>query len=260
MVLRIVLVLAVSSALIFQNCSDDASFTQSNNSFLEGDRAGADVVLNEELGNGEDEDFGVINRNCNTQTPHSKVIKIEFPDPGKTCNWEHSSNLSPRDEYFQARIEQSQGLDLPVGAVICGASFDFPNQRYRYDDYFALLFNRNLITSGYDFEGYLESKYFGLLDYKWSNIRGIPMNFGSSRETIYCPQIPGAQADCQFPGHDTSGRIQLSYDDAFIQSVMATGIPSQHSFTLVTFGDNNARDCEHSDIEFTVTVDYVLTQ
>lgn len=254
-----------SVAVFFQNCGDTASFSQGEkNSTLVDDRFDPNVSLNDQLGNGEAEDYGVINEACSRSTPLQLNKTIEFPHPGKVCEWEKNGNLGRKDKFFQARIEQSVGLGLPAGAVICAVKFDFPEQRYRYDDYFALLLNKSVIAAGYDFEDYLNPHYFGLLEYDWLNIRGIPMNFGSAREQIYCPKIEGAQSSCEFPGHDTAGKIKLDYDEKFIRSVMSTGVPQDHFFTLVTFGDNNQSDgefdCSHSDIEFDVTVDYVLTQ
>lgn len=86
------------------------------------------------------------------------------------------------------------------------------------------------------------------------------MNFGSAKEQIFCPQIPGANATCIFPGHDTQGTINLNLDSTYIRAVMSNGVPADHSFTMVTFGDNDEDDCEHSDVEFDITVSYILTQ
>jgi hypothetical protein len=87
----------------------------------------------------------------------------------------------------------------------------------------------------------------------------MAMNFGSADEQVFCPQIPGATAKCQFPGHDTQGTISLDLDRRYIRAIMSNGVPADHSFTLVTFGDNDDRDCEHSDVEFDVSVTYVIT-
>ena len=249
--LRVLLFLAIA-AIVFQNCGDDANFSKSSSE--------AEVLINGQLDGDQTSDIGVINENCDTLTPQTKTINVKFPKPTKTCEWGKNGNLDERDAYFRARIEQKVGLGLPVGAVICDAQFDFDPQPYQYDDYFALLFNNSVITSGYDFRDELTPKNFGLLQYDWPLIRGIEMNFGSNKERIYCPQIPGATANCNFPGHDTPGSITLAYDKDYIRAVMSNGVPANHTFTLVTFGDNNEFDCEHSDVEFDVTVEYVVTQ
>ncbi len=237
--------------LVFQNCDKGASFSQD---------VRASVAINEDLGTGDDQtDLGVIDAACNNLPRKNATINIRFPEPTETCKWNEDGNLGPRDTYFQARIEVKKNLGLPPGAVICDAIFDFKPQPYRYDDYFALLFNNNIITSGYDFRDNLLPQNFGLLDYEWASIRGIDMAFGSAKEQVYCPQIPGATATCSFPGHDTQGVIDLNLDPKYIRAVMSNGVPADHSFTLVTFGDNDTGDCEHSDVEFDVNVTYVIT-
>lgn len=70
--------------------------------------------------------------------------------------------------------------------------------------------------------------------------------------------MTGAQASCHFPGHDKQGTINLDYDPLYIQAIMSEGIPSNHSFTMITIGDNDKYDCEHSEVNFNVTVDYVV--
>ncbi len=239
--------------LMFQNCGNDASFNQ--------DVGGSSLAINGDLGTGnEQEDIGVIDEVCNTLPRKNQIVNVQFPKPEQTCDWEQNGNMSTRDAFFRARIEQKRNLGLPVGAVICDASFDFHPQPFRYDDYFALMFNNHIITSGYDFRDNLQPKNFGLLSYDWMKIRGINMSFGSAKEQVFCPQIPGATATCSFPRHDTQGTINLSLDSKYIRAVMSNGVPNDHSFTLVTFGDNDQFDCEHSDVEFDVNVTYVLSE
>ena len=242
----------IALLFFFQNCGNDVGFSN--------DVAASSVAINGDLGNGDTADIGVINETCDTLNPQTKTINIKFPKPTKTCEWGINGNLSVKDAFFRARIEEKKTLGLPRGAVICDASFDFKPQPFQYDDYFALLFNNNIITSGYDFRSNLQPQNFGLLNYDWNDLKGIRMAFGSAKEMVYCPQIPGASANCSFPGHDTSGIIDLDLDKRYIRAVMSNGIPVDHSFTLVTFGDNDNLDCEHSDVEFDVTVEYVLTE
>ncbi len=242
----------IGIVLIFQNCGKDASFNQDST---------ASVAINAELGTGDETlDIGVISKACRNLPRKNQIINIQFPKPSETCAWEESGNLSTRDAFFRARIEQKQNLGLPRGAIVCDAIFDFKPQPFRYDDYFALLFNKNIITSGYDFSEHLTPQNFGLLSYNWNQLRGVRMEFGSQKEQVVCPQIPGAEAMCSFPGHDTAGVIDLDLDSRYIQAVMSNGVPSDHSFTLVTFGDDDDNDCEHSDVEFDVTVSYVLSE
>jgi hypothetical protein len=239
--------------VLFQNCSDDVGFSQET-SVVEPD-------INTLLSTDDEEaDIGIINQGCDTQALKTQVINVQFPRLNNECAWNQEGNLERRDRFFQARIRQSQNLGLPFGAVICDADFDFDEQPFQYDDYFAFLFNDHVISSGYNFEDRLTPGNFGLLRYNWTQIAGAPMRFGSEDEQVYCPQIPGASIDCRFPGHDTPGRIDFDMDARYVRAIMSNGIPANHTFALITHGDNDNFDCEHSDIQFDVTVKYYVSE
>ena len=153
----------IALLFFFQNCGNDVGFSN--------DVAASSVAINGDLGNGDTADIGVINETCDTLNPQTKTINIKFPKPTKTCEWGINGNLSVKDAFFRARIEEKKTLGLPRGAVICDASFDFKPQPFQYDDYFALLFNNNIITSGYDFRSNLQPQNFGLLNYDWNDLK-----------------------------------------------------------------------------------------
>jgi len=228
---------------VFQNCSGSKKFSLDDTH---------DVSS---VGFGQQIDYGIIERLCATSSQLQKTINVDFPKPRETCEWSKNGNLEPRDQYFQARIEKQKNLDLPSGAIICSADFNFVRQDFLYDDHFILLFNHAIIASSYDFRGTFQQKKFGLLHYDWLDMAG--MYWDDNKETIFCPKIDGASSNCKFPGHDERGSIELSYDSKFIQSLMSSGLPENHNFKLVTIGDNDNEDCEHSNMRFNVTVKYI---
>ena len=239
--------------VLFQNCGSDVDFSKDVNSSGTGSEAVA--AINGQLDGDENSDVDVINENCESNNPIVKTIKLKFPKPNKTCDWSADGNLSELNQYFRARIEQKKNLNLPPGAIICDAEFNFKQQDFLYDDHFLLLFNKSVIAASYDFKNKLQSKNFGLLEYKWDSMAG--MFWDGSKETIFCPQIPGFGSNCSFPGHDLQGFINLDYDSFYVRGIMSNGIPENHSFTMVSIGDNDQYDCEHSDVEFDVKVTYV---
>ncbi len=255
-----------ATLLAFQNCGNDASFnrdqaTQSadinNSSGTENSDETLDV--NDRLATGNAErDLDVIADACDRLPIQRAVVNIQFPKPDLTCEWEANGNLAPLNNFFQARIEQPRTMGLPRGAVICDAQFTFSQQDFLYDDHFLLLFNDTVIASSYDFSYRLEKGNFGLLKYDWGRMAG--MDWLKNKEQIFCPDIPGGQSMCSFPGHDQQGVIDLNYEPSFIQAIMSQGVPSNHSFTMVSIGDNDEEDCEHSDVEFDVSVNYVVVQ
>ena len=237
----------------FQNCSD-VGFTESQESL-----SLPPPPINDDLGVNQDSDYGVIDASCESGAAVTQSIKVTFGKPQAECAWEQNGNMSVVDGKFRARIKQTQNLGLPYGAVICDASFDFKVQDFKYDDYFAFLFNDQVISSGYNFTGFLSEGNFDLQTYNWNDIRNVDMDFDGPREQVYCPQISQGQITCDFPGHDTAGQIDFDMDKRYIRAIMSNGVPADHSFSMVTFGDNNEWDCEHSGVEFDVTVSYVIT-
>lgn len=267
------LILLGATLIFFQNCESGAQFSKNNDPSTAGSSGNAvlppgvdmgEVLVDEGSSPGGALDIPLtpidptlVDMNC-MMAKTTKTIRVEFPDPGRTCSWNEDGNLGPRNQYFQARIEQRVNLGLPANSIICDASFDFAQQDFRYDDHFMLLFNKSVIAASYDWRAEFEAKAFGLLEYNWQDIRG--MYWDGDDETIFCPQIPGYAASCSFPGHDTQGVVQLAYDSKYIKAVMANGLPQDHSFSVVSIGDNDGRDCEHSDMAFDVTVQYVIKQ
>lgn len=223
MKILIILVVVISGSFFFQNCSQHKfrNLEQGNSNSDAGN-----------LGNGDggddfsDEiDIGIVKELCQNERTR-KVITVSYPQTSDSCKWEQNGNLSKKDAFFRARREEVFKLELPEDALICGASFDFNPQPFRYDDFFSFNFNESVIASGYDFSSYLSKGVLGLLKYDWTKIRGINMIFpedfpDSPLPGVYCAGIPGAVSNCNFPPHDTEGSISLQLDDEYIQAIMS---------------------------------------
>lgn len=258
------LLLGALIIVCFQNCGQQVGFSEApsvkdvpvTGSGDEDDTSGG---VNVDLDGPEDEDIDVINKKCNNTVQQTANVTLTFPKPNQTCDFGNNGNLSRLNQYLRARIEQKQNLNLPANAVICDAQFEFPIQNFLYDDQFIVLFNKSIITASYDFEGIFEEKNFGLLEYDWAKIanNGAGTFWDTSKETVFCPQIAGSMAHCSFPDTDVAGTIELEYDSKYIRSIMSNGVPSNHSFSVISIGDNDDLDCEHSDLTFTVQVKYV---
>lgn len=245
----------------FQNCGSEVGFNNaSSTGDLQVNGSGDDddisKDINVDLDGDEDDDIDEINKKCSSSALKVANITLQFPKPNLTCDFGNNGNMPALNNYLTARIEQTRSLNLPEGAVICDASFNFVQQPWLYDDHFLVLFNKSVIAASYDFSitNTLEKKNFGLLEYDWMKIAGMYWN--TQHEAIYCPNIPGGTSTCSFPDTDVNGEIKLAYDTKFIRSIMTNGIPANHSFTVVSVGDNDTQDCEHSDLEFTVQVKY----
>ena len=193
-----------------------------------------------------------VQDSCNTLPHQMLTSSMSFPKPSRTCDWEKNGNLAKKNDFFQARIEEEQLLDLPENAIICDLKFDFVNQQFLYDDHFLVTFNGAIIASSYNFGSRLPSEY-GLLRYDWSKIAG--MNWDKDMEGNFC----APDGTCLWPKTDTAGIISLNYEPNVFQQLMAEDITrNQHVINFISIGDNDDKDCEHSNIEFSIDVDYVI--
>ena len=215
------------------------------------------------------DDFGETNENGEVELPAPIIEKlcssferqshrqdISFAPPGRTCEWNQGGNQGPVNYFFQARIEQQEPLNVPEGAILCSMRFNFPAQSFLYDDHFMLNLNRTVIASSYNWSGILDNGVNGLYTYNWDSVVGNVWD--TTQETIYCATISGAVSSCTFPDSDMTGIIDLDLSTRHIESSMANGIPlAGHYFQMVTIGDNDALDCEHTGMDFTVDVSYI---
>lgn len=188
---------------------------------------------------------------CNAGIRQKLSKSYLFPKPAMTCDWKNAGNLEPRDHYFQGRIEQDESLSLPVGSVICDIKFNFEKQQFLYDDHFLLTFNGAVIASSYNFEKVFSRKY-DLLRYNWSNMAGMYWDFDA--EGTFC--VLGGS--CAWPDTDEAGTISMNYDSIVFQRIMAEDLTrNEHTLKFVSIGDNDDKDCEHSDVSFSLDVEYV---
>ncbi len=206
---------------------------------------------------------------CATLPNEVEEIDIHFPKEKQACDWGQNGNLSTQQAKFRARREQVANLGLDPGTVICSAEFLFADQDFEFDDYFVLTLNGSVLTSSYDFSGYLTKSTQGFLQYDWSKIRNIDMYFESHPLVgVYKAEYMGAHSYAKFPASQKKGQIELEFDPIYLQAIMATKLPQDHYFSLITFGDNNEGqaiggqkdeyDCIHEPVDMSVRIKYIM--
>jgi hypothetical protein len=238
--IRIFLILSTSAmlGLMFTNCNK----IQMTDIALENDGL---------IPFGEPPDTTVVQQTCANGTPQKMSINYTFPKPNQTCAWNQDGNLSPRDRFLQGRIEQEKMLSLAPNSIICDVKFKFAQQQFLYDDHFLVTFNNAVIASSYDFSAQL-SRGYDLLRYNWSKIAG--MVWTDDKEGVFC--APNSQ--CSWPDTDKPGVINMNYPSLVFQKLMAEDLNRiEHSIKFVSIGDNDNMDCEHSEVNFTLDVEFV---
>jgi hypothetical protein len=180
---------------------------------------------------------------------------ISFGQETNTCPWNTADNLDQKDQFYQTRIEQTQNVVLPPGALICGMRLLTQSNDFNYDDEFLLDFKGLVLASSATFTNF--NKDFFFYRYDWSRIKG--QAWSSMPMTSYCAGSDRGLASCSWPDTSTNGPLILSYDDLVIQEMSSvTSQDPNHQFRMTVTGDNDPQvDCHHAPVEFQVEISYV---
>jgi hypothetical protein len=190
---------------------------------------------------------------CNQGSKKTLTQKIRFPET-RNCRFGSAGNLARKDGHLQAMEAQTTSITLPGKAQLCGVSVDSQISTIQYDDFMILTLNGYVLLSSNSqilegLEGSAETAY------KWdfNRIRGIPVDFNSPS---YC--MGADSALCTVPVTDTPGQFHFKVDPTSLIH-LADQVVENHTlnFALVATGDNDDRDCWHTELNLDFTLQYV---
>ena len=203
------------------------------------------------------------------EAPVALKKTLAFTDPGKTCDFGKNDNLAAKNDYIQARAEQTTTIDLPAGAIVCSLKFAAPKQAFAYDDQFALILNGLVVARSQAFPA-LSAKVGAYTKYDWLKLRG--QSFASSKLEPSCAGVTAAAGLCVVPTSGTTpGNLEISIPDVTALDVLGTGgVTTVSTYatnkdkaikptaTLAVFGDNDSTDCRNSSLNVTLEFTYAL--
>lgn len=226
----------------FQNCSKPVSFSSPSD---EG------VVGNPEPENpGEEPEDPDIIPTCANSPKQIKIIDINYASTND-CNWNNSGNLSKVNGAIRARHEESVNLSIPAGATLCDMELEFPEQPFTYDDHVILtLNNRIVMNTGSDMHQYLSQDGSGYI-YDWSKLVGKTQDVGGTH--LYC----NGGSTCSVPNTEQNGQILVDIPKVVIQQIVTMAPQSVNQIKMITTGDDDVGDCNHTPISFKVKASYV---
>lgn len=192
----------------------------------------------------------------------SEDAVLSFPEipAGTTCAFGSGDNLSRRDLFFRAYLRQSQTVELPEGAVLCGFSLKHDDQAMRYDDEMFFTVNDKLLLSTKNYSEFFATDGF-FHEFSWDNLRDKPYDPADTARGVYC--AGGSNGDglnsCKVPETETAGSIELDFSED-LNRRLASALQAQNvlRFDWITTGDNDNTDCRHSSINLQLSVQYVL--
>jgi hypothetical protein len=211
----------------------------------------ADSVLDPtDLGTGNK---GPMDQTINQGTKKTLTQKIRFPET-RNCRFGTAGNLPRKDGHLQAMEAQTTSITLPGKAQLCGVSVNSQISTIQYDDFMILTLNGYVLLSSNSqilegLEGSADTAY------KWdfNRIRGIPVDFDSPS---YC--MGAGSSLCTVPVTDTPGQFHFQVDPTSLIH-LADQVVENHTlnFALVATGDNDDRDCWHTELNLDFTLQYV---
>ena len=171
------------------------------------------------------------------------------------CGFGQGDNLSKLNEYLRAYETQTQLINIPSDSLLCDFRLESSSANWRYDDFVMLTLNQKvLISSNMNIVNNLTSTN-NIFTWDWSQAQNTNLS-SMFNAGAYC-----LEGTCEIPNHDQAGSVEINLDpDTMLE--LASQISNNQSiqFDLLSFGDNDNGDCEHTGLDLTVTYKYVLQQ
>jgi len=180
---------------------------------------------------------------------------------------------SAREQRYISYSEQNRNFVLPDNAIICKMDFIFQDQPLTYDDHFLFSFDNKILASNSSgLMSYLENQTPLILpdgsanhpienkSFDWSLINGKDWrDNGNDPSNFYCLGKDIAGTTCEWPITEKPGIIKLEYPQVVLMQIANQNQSSTHNFSFAITGDNNPdSDCQHTPIDFSVEVSYVI--
>ncbi len=174
---------------------------------------------------------------------------LYFPEH-KLCNWGTAPNRTQEEALVQASETTATELKLPTGHI-CGIGIESAKDATLiYDDMLVLALDSQIIyVSNKDLTENLEKKN-GIFTWDFNKVVGQQfVNFDG------IPYCIGDESECSFPTTDKQGPVTINLASEKIAGIALTlQGKSSAPVTLTATGDNEDKDCYHSELNLTVTI------
>ena len=190
-----------------------------------------------------------ILKRCDSGEPETKKQLLNFPAT-QGCPFGLGDNLDTDNGTITARVEQTVNFAMPDKAVICGISLRSTTSSIEYDDFVYLLLDKFVLAGDSGHYATLLEKEDGIPVWDWSRVRGASHE---SDTPTFC--VAGV---CEMPGTEKLGKIDIRPDDKVVADIALELLNKKElEFTLISMGDNDSEDCQHTPFELEVTATYV---
>jgi hypothetical protein len=185
----------------------------------------------------------------------NSIVKLNFPATTKFCSFGQAPNLTPLNNFVQARELSAGMLKLPDNSEICSITIESPaDTMLKYDDFIVLTLDDFVVFAS---NKLLVAKLAQVNSfYKWdfAKVVGSPID-----DFMGAPYCIGASDRCIFPGTDKVGPVLLKLNFSEISGITKTlqgktAVP----INIVATGDDNVeKDCFHTALNLTISMSYI---
>ena len=192
---------------------------------------------------------------CDAPQDRVLIQTVELPFPSREgCPWNVGDNLGPRNEHNQARVEETHRVSLPAGVQLCDLAIGSDTDALSFDDHITLTLNDIVLVGGgsaYDIDALPHVD--DLPRYAWDALQGQP--FADRYAPYTCLGDPEV---CVVPQTEQVGPLEVSFSDTLVEDIARDRVTDDDlTFSWVTFGDDDAGDCGHSDFTLHVQLAWV---
>lgn len=190
---------------------------------------------------------------CSTKTLKTITRQIMFPK-NENCRWLQDGNLDRRNTYLQAAEAQSSSISLPLNTQLCSMAVGSQAGTLHYDDFIVLTLNGYILLSS---NKAMLPNLLGSAStaYQWdfNRVKGKAADFDSP---AYC--LGDGSSACQVPVTDIPGQFRFEINPNSLLHLADRVYDKQNlNFSLIATGDNDDRDCFHTDMTLEFTLQYV---
>jgi hypothetical protein len=196
---------------------------------------------------------------CATSPRKTRVVPISFAATNnRQCPWSVGSNLPAQDGIVRARTEESVSLQTSEKEAICGIKVNSSQQTITFDDEMTLTFNDVVLLSSYDY-----SSRYTLVDgmplYSWEAIKNAFNPGPATPFSPFCISSPNEPAPvCTVPKTQIPGLFKLNVPAEISAKLSEKALAEKRAtIGLIVTGDDDAADCNHSEIKLDIELEYV---
>jgi len=213
--------------------------------------------INDREASGKFQNTDSLKAACNDSMQAQSIkefnTSISYPQRDN-CSWNAGGNLGPVDKFIQARETSPGQITVPPNSAICEISLDSKGgASMHYDDFLFLSLENHIIFGSNEIATALLEK--SSRGYKWDFSRLVGQEIANFEADYYCIADKG---NCVIPPHDQVGPISLKLTPEDIAHIaVEQGGKTRLSMNLIATGDNDEKDCMHTDLDLHINIKYI---